>query len=101
MADRKNPETGAHEVVGVGRLTKLRGTDEAEFAIVISDPFQGRGLGTELLRVLLRVGCDENFRCITASILPENREMQRVSEKIGFQLRHVPEEQVVKAEIEL
>ncbi|OGG56342.1 MAG: acetyl CoA synthetase subunit alpha [Candidatus Handelsmanbacteria bacterium RIFCSPLOWO2_12_FULL_64_10] len=101
VAERKNPETGAREVVGVGRLTKLRGADEAEFAILVSDAFQGRGLGTELLRVLLRVGRDERLRRITAIILPENRDMQRVSERLGFRLRHVPEEQVVRAEMEL
>lgn len=101
VADRRDPETGVHEVVGVGRLTKLHGTDEAEFAILVSDAFQGRGLGTELLRVLLQVGRDERLRRITATILPENRDMQRVSEKLGFRLRHVPEDQVVKAEIDL
>jgi acetyltransferase len=101
VGERKDPETGEREIVGVGRLTKLRGRDEAEFALLISDAFQGRGLGTELLRVLMRVGRDEGLRRITASILPENRDMQRVSERLGFRLRHVPEEQVVRAEIEL
>jgi acetyltransferase len=70
-------------------------------SIVISDAFQGRGLGTQLLRMLLQVGRDERLRRITASILPENREMQGVAQKSGFRLRHVPEEQVVKAEIDL
>ena len=37
-------------IVGVGRLTKQRGTNVGEFAITISDGFQGAGLGTELLR---------------------------------------------------
>ena len=30
VADRKNPETGEHEIRGVGRLSKIRGTDDAE-----------------------------------------------------------------------
>ena len=50
VADRKDPATGAHEILGVGRLSKRRGTDEAEFALIIRDGFQGRGLGTALLR---------------------------------------------------
>ena len=49
VADRKNPESGEHEIIGVGRLSKIRGTEDAEFAIVVSDPFQRLGLGTELL----------------------------------------------------
>ena len=53
-----------------------------------------------LLRMLLRVGRDEKLRRITADILPENRDMQHVSERLGFRLRHVAEDQIVKAEIE-
>jgi acetyltransferase len=101
VADRRDPETGAHEVIGVGRLTKLHGTDEAEFATVVSDRFQGQGLGTELLGMLLRVGRNEKLRRITADILPENRDMQRVSEILGFRLRHLTDDQVVKAEVDL
>ena len=62
VAERKNPETGDHEILGVGRLSKLRGTDEAEFALLVSDRFQGQGLGTELLRRLLQIGRDEKIR---------------------------------------
>src|SRR5512135_3398916 len=47
VADRKNPETGEHEILGRGRLIKVRDTKEAELALVVSDRFQGRGLGTE------------------------------------------------------
>ena len=38
------PDNG-REVLGVGRLSKVHGANEAEFAIVISDAWQNRGLG--------------------------------------------------------
>ena len=49
VADRESSVTGEHEILGVGRLNKIPGTSDAEFAILVSDQFQGMGLGTELL----------------------------------------------------
>ena len=43
VADRKNPETGQHEVLGVGRFSAINRT-EAEAAVLVSDQWQGRGL---------------------------------------------------------
>ncbi|MBI3762156.1 MAG: bifunctional acetate--CoA ligase family protein/GNAT family N-acetyltransferase [Chloroflexi bacterium] len=102
VADRKNPETGAHEILGVGRLTKLRAANEAEFAVLITDRFQGKGLGTELLSRLLQVGRDERLARISGEILPENYGMQSVCRRLGFRLQRPPENPtVVKAEIDL
>jgi acetyltransferase len=97
VADRKNPQTGEHEIVGIGRLSKLHGKDEAEFAMLISDRFQCQGLGTQLLRRLLEVGRDEKLQYITAEILSENRAMQHICEKLGFRLKPIPGESMVKA----
>ncbi|MGZ3472222.1 MAG: GNAT family N-acetyltransferase, partial [Isosphaeraceae bacterium] len=101
VADRKNPETGEHEIRGVGRLSKVRGTDEAEFALVVSDPYQGLGLGTELVSRLLQVGRDENINRIFGDILPENTEMQRICEKLHFELTHNVKESLIRATTKL
>jgi acetyl coenzyme A synthetase (ADP forming)-like protein len=74
------------QIVGISRLQKLPGTEEAEFAIVISDDFQGHGLGPEMLRRLVQIGRDENLTAIRAEILSENSVMQRIAAKQGFQL---------------
>ncbi len=101
VADRKSPETGEHEIRGVGRLSKVRGTDDAEFALVVSDRYQGLGLGTELLSRLIQVGRDENINRIFGDILPENIEMQRVCEKLGFKMIHNVKESLIRATTEL
>ena len=101
VADRKNPETGEHEIRGVGRLSKVRGTDEAEFALVVSDPYQGLGLGTELVSRLLQVGRDENISRIFGDILPENIEMQRICEKLHFELTHNVKESLIRVTTKL
>jgi acetyltransferase len=101
VAERKDSETGEREILGVGRLSKMHGTNDAEFAILISDKAQDQGLGTELLRRLLQVGRDEKLSHITADILPDNIEMQRISQKLGFRLFRSVEDPVVRAVIDL
>jgi acetyltransferase len=88
-------------ILGVGRLTRQRGLNAGEFAIIVSDELQGQGLGRELLTRIVQVGRDEGMERITADILPDNRDMQAVSEKVGFTCRYVAEEGVVKAELVL
>src|SRR4030095_12486133 len=53
VAERRNPQTGESEILGVARLMKLHGANEAEVAVVISDKWQGRGVGKETLARVL------------------------------------------------
>jgi acetyltransferase len=79
---------GKHEILGVGRLSKIHGVNEAEFAIIISDVWQRQGLGTEFLKLLLRIGRDEKLDRLSAHILPENVHMLSICTKLGFQAHH-------------
>ena len=102
VAERRDPETGEREIMGVGRLSRRGGSREgAEYSILISDAFQRRGLGTLLLGRLLEVGREEGLQKITAEILYDNRAMQGISRKLGFKLRRDAEEGVFKAELDL
>src|SRR5215216_7556668 len=70
VAERKKSETGEPEIMGVGRLSRNHAiSDEAEFALLISDRFQRQGLGTSLVGKLLEVGRAEGLSRITADIL--------------------------------
>jgi acetyltransferase len=89
------------EILGVGRMMKVHGTTEAEIAVLISDKYQGRGLGKELLARLLIVGRDEKLTKLTADILPDNRDVMRICEKLGFTLKHSLDDEVVRAEFVL
>jgi len=101
VAETRPGADAAPSILGVGRLTRQRGVPSGEFAILVSDAVQGQGLGTELLRRVVQVGRDQGLARITADILPENRDMQRVSEKVGFVCRYDTDAGLVKAEIEL
>ena len=72
--------------MGVIRLSRIRGTNESEFAIVISDQYQNQGLGTQLLQQIIKIAKAEKLKSIGANILPDNLEIQKLCEKLGFSL---------------
>jgi acetyltransferase len=101
LALHKDPGTGEQRIIGVARLKKVHGTNDAEFAIIVSDEYQGHGVGTELLRRTLNVARDEKVGRVTGDILPDNFVMQRICEKLGFELKRPAGEEVVKVELEM
>lgn len=114
VAERQEPSSGRRSIIAVGRLTKRGGTgaaraasdgsndapNEGEVALLVSDRFQRRGLGLELLRRLIEVGRGERLDRIVADILPENHAMQHICQKLGFRLHHTMEG-TVEAELDL
>ncbi|HWB86167.1 MAG TPA: bifunctional acetate--CoA ligase family protein/GNAT family N-acetyltransferase [Bryobacteraceae bacterium] len=96
VAERR--EIGESEILGVGRLTKRHGWNEAEVAVLVADQWQNRGLGKELLSRLITVAAGEKLGKLTADILPDNRSVIRICQKLGFVLHHSLEDQVVHAE---
>jgi acetyltransferase len=89
VAERNAPNDAAagREILGVGRLSKLHGRNEAEFAVLVSDLYQRHGLGFELMRRLTQIARDEKLERVTGNILPENKEMQGLARKAGFEIR--------------
>jgi acetyltransferase len=71
-------------IIGVGRLSRSHAGSEAEYAIVVGDAWQHKGLGSELLRRLVQIGRDEHLLRVSGRILPDNHEMIAVSRKLGF-----------------
>ena len=73
------------------------GTTRPSLRSSVSDHFQRKGIGTALLEKLIQVGRDEKIDRITGDILPENNDMQRLCEKLGFRLIHTAGDPVMKA----
>jgi acetyltransferase len=99
---QRHPETQEPEIWGISRLSKLHSNkQEAEFALLVSDPFQGQGLGTELLRQLISIGRAEKLSVIRAEILSDNFVMQHICKKFGFVIHRISGESMVSAELSL
>jgi acetyltransferase len=101
VATRPDPKTGRMQIIAHGQLTKLHGSEDAEFAIQVRDQYQGTGLGTELLQRLLEIAQNEDIGRVIAEIMPENTGMRRICTKLGFNFERVPDSQNVMASIEL
>jgi len=101
VVEHVDPATEERRILAVGRLTKIHGTRAAEFALLVTDAYQGQGIGTELLRRLIEVARDEGVAVITGDILPENTDMVSVCRRVGFRCEYAEAEGVVKAELPL
>ncbi len=101
VAESYDPVTASRQIVAVGRLVKSHTADEAELAVIVSDRFQKRGIGTEVVRQLVNFARDEKLDRLTATVLFENRPMQKVFQKLGFQLNQSKDSESLVAELTL
>jgi acetyltransferase len=102
VAELEQPsQDGERDIIAVGRLSKLPGKNRGEFALLVGDQWQGEGLGTELLTMIVQIARDEKLSRVGADILPENVEMQGVARKAGFSLDKRYDEQRFVAELAL
>ena len=99
VVEREVSQSQQKEIIAVGRLTRNQRSNSAEFAILVSDDYQGRGIGKELLRQLLATGKKEGITHVEAYMLPDNGGMRAISKQLGFSFSI--EDGVVKAEIDL
>jgi len=83
----RDSQSADPKIVGVARLSKLGTPGNAQVALLVLDEFQGRGLGTELLRQLIQGARDQKIVQIQAEMLRDNIVIQKVLRKLGFRLR--------------
>ena len=76
-------EAGRKVIVGGGRYIVFE-PGRAEMAFVVIDAWQGRGIGSILMRHLVKFASDAGLQELTAEVLPENAAMIKVFGKFGF-----------------
>ena len=77
---------GDEEILAVGRLHRDPGHPEAEFALVVADAWQRRGVGERLLARLEDAASAAGCTRLTGTLLAENLPMQRLCHRRGFAL---------------
>ncbi len=75
------PEAHGEEILAVGSYYLDQKTNLAEVAFVVSDQWQNHGIGTFLLKHLMRIARRNGIRGFTAEVLTENKPMQAVINK--------------------
>lgn len=87
---------GKKRNIGVGRLIIEPGEKRAEFAVVVADEFQGKGLGTKLVDMLIGIGVDKGLESVYGIVLPDNKKMMDLCRALGFDIKYGHEEVVVE-----
>jgi len=76
------------QMLGVARLTiETANAQEGEFAIVIRDAYQRKGIGSKLMDALIQAARDRHVREIRGHVLAANPGMRRFAEDLGFDVR--------------
>ncbi len=72
--------------IGVARYVRDKDLSTAEFAIVIADPWQGRGLGKRLLQTLIDCAERSGITVLGGLTLAGNRGMLALAHALGFKI---------------
>jgi len=84
------PESETKEtMLGVARVIIGRSLKEAEFSIVVSDPWQGKGIGAALLQRCLSIAKERGIETVMGTVLAENTQMLALGKKMGFKIKKV------------
>jgi acetyltransferase len=71
------------QLIGVGRYVQIAG-DACEFALVVADSWQGRGIGRRLLSKLIDVARARGLKEIYGDVLSTNRPILELTSRLGF-----------------
>jgi acetyltransferase len=84
------PESeSAEKMLGVARVIIGRNLKEAEFSVVVSDPWQGKGIGAVLLQRCLSIARERGIETVMGTVLAENTQMLALGKKLGFKIKKV------------
>jgi len=79
--------TGAEEILGVARACADPDNNRAEFAVLVRSDLKGRGLGTLLMRKLIRYCQQHGTRELWGAVMADNAAMLHLSRSLGFRVR--------------
>jgi GNAT superfamily N-acetyltransferase len=78
--------------IGVARVVGEADGASAEFAVVVADDWQNRGVGSRLLCELVRAAHAVGLKQIWGDILATNHPMLKLMGSLGFDIQAVPED---------
>ncbi|HEY5310608.1 MAG TPA: GNAT family N-acetyltransferase, partial [Casimicrobiaceae bacterium] len=90
LADPSSPS--GESIVGVSRYIANYDGESVEFAVVVSDNWNGRGIGKMLMTRIIRCARERGYKRVEGVVLRANTRMLRFSEELGFKIRDDPNE---------
>jgi acetyltransferase len=86
------PANGGEREIGVARYASDAVAGATEFAVVVADAWQGKGIGRVLMRRLFDIARDAGVERMEGFVLKVNRKMLGLMRELGFAIDPVPGE---------
>jgi acetyltransferase len=90
---------GPEVMLGVCRLVMEANRETAEFAIIVADQWQGKGLGPKLLEEVVGIARERRVKLLWGEVLATNQPMLEMVKRLGFSLVRQVESQTIRVEI--
>jgi len=78
------------KMLGVARVFIEQNKKHGEFSVITGDPWQGKGIGAELLKRCLAIAKERNVETVWGIVLAENTQMLKLGRKLGFKTKGIP-----------
>jgi acetyltransferase len=89
-------DSQGEEQIGVARYSTNVDKTSCEFALVVSDKWQSRGIAHHLMKDLMEIARDRNLKTMEGQVLRENSKMLELVASLGFQVRNDAEDNTIK-----
>jgi acetyltransferase len=90
------PDAGRETEIGVARYVANPDGESCEYALVIADGWQRKGLGRRMMEQLIAVARARGLRSMVGHVLAENRGMLHLCQSLGFAISDSAEGAMVK-----
>lgn len=87
-------QDGSKTIIGAAGLIVEKEKESGEFAILVSDPWQGLGLGSKLTDFIIDIAKNMHLKMIYAYTIPGNYKMINMCSNKGFEIKNLDDETV-------
>jgi acetyltransferase len=91
---------GPEIMLGVSRLVMEANRETAEFAVMVADQWQGKGLGAKLVEEVIGIAKENQVKILWGEVLSSNKTMLDLVKRLGFTLIRQAEAQTFRAELQ-
>jgi acetyltransferase len=92
---------GPEVMMGVSRLVTTSDRQDAEFALIVADPWHGKGLGSKLMERIIYAAREMGVKRLRGDVLSGNHPMLALMSKMGFALKKDEGGETVQVEMNL
>jgi acetyltransferase len=94
-------EKSSREILAIGRFTKLTGSNDATYAILVKDKWHRKGIGRQLLKHIIRIAKEEKIENLFSQMYEDNIPMRKLCESLGFTFEKLEKQNIVIAKLDL